>query len=380
LNILKEIEKTSYFKSLNWRAISETITLTSDLIRYFYGRWNWEDLSQNPTVSIEIMREYVDSLDWNNISINYIEKLLTKDLLTEFQNKWNFKTLSINKSLTVDLIKEFGVYTNKTLEGRWNLERLCKNPVFVNNLDLVKTYRSEIYFLEMSPCLKSIDVIREYKDVSNWFYISENIEMLNVNIILEFLKYWDFKTLGNNSNIGSLTDVISEINTILIQDIDKLRDFWDALSNNPSLTEKTIIHFSEGKYWNWARLSSNPSLSPRVIKYFFTANNQYMGYRNIYSIDDNKALDKLTVEDYMELPSLNNKMPSILASKISYSKISLPHIPSKIVFGTLFFDYACKDLNDMFSNTIKNSTNDFYIYNLDPYIISDLSKIITVFM
>jgi hypothetical protein len=387
LDVLKEIQKTSHFQNLNWKSISKKIILNPDLITYFDGRWDWNFLCSNDSITPDILlyiNNYPDKLNWDNLSHIYVNKKLTKDLLISFKDKWNFNILSLNKLLTSDLIIEFGIYTDSNSDGRWSLSGLYQNPVFINNLDLLKKhyhYLGESFLFSGSQFITSIDVIRFYRDNLNWNFISSNITNLSVDIIREFntpISYWKWEYLGLNSDIGSKIDVLKEIVSILsTSSSGDSYDFFRNLSQNASLTDETIMEFCNSqKCLNSFFLSSNTCISRKIIKYFSLSE-----FWNKDLLSNNVAISKLTFQDYMELPLPKLSDPkNKFDYKIIYSKISLDNIPSEIIFSTLFFDYAVSSLDDKIKTVIKRNQDDFYQYNLNRYTIFDLASLIILFL
>jgi hypothetical protein len=100
-NIIKKEEDISQY---DWLMISETISLSEELIIEFKKEVNWPRISAYQTLSEEFIRLYSDLIIWEQLSKNHT---LSESLIRGNIHKINWREVSNNHCISEEFIRDF---------------------------------------------------------------------------------------------------------------------------------------------------------------------------------------------------------------------------------------------------------------------------------
>ncbi|MDE6809009.1 MAG: hypothetical protein K2J42_02840 [Muribaculaceae bacterium] len=97
---MEPITKNEFLNSVleaeAWKEISQSESLSMDMLEKYVDKLDWDEVSGNTKVlwTIDGINKFINRIDWDEFSRSCSDHLICESVLMKFSNRWDWKALS----------------------------------------------------------------------------------------------------------------------------------------------------------------------------------------------------------------------------------------------------------------------------------------------
>lgn len=97
---MEPITKNEFLNSVleaeAWKEISQSESLSMDMLEKYADKLDWDEVSGNTKVlwTIDGINKFINRIDWDEFSRSCSDHLICESVLMKFSNRWDWEALS----------------------------------------------------------------------------------------------------------------------------------------------------------------------------------------------------------------------------------------------------------------------------------------------
>lgn len=129
---MEPITKNEFLNSVleaeAWKEISQSESLSMDMLEKYADKLDWDEVSGNTKVlwTIDGINKFIYRIDWDEFSRSCSDHLICESVLMKFSNRWDWKALS-NRDCFYNNWSLLEKFTDKAdwseIITNWNIEK-----------------------------------------------------------------------------------------------------------------------------------------------------------------------------------------------------------------------------------------------------------------
>lgn len=129
---MEPITKNEFLNSVleaeAWKEISQSESLSMDILEKYADKLDWDEVSGNTKVlwTIEGINKFINRIDWDEFSRSCSDHLICESVLMKFSNRWDWEALS-NRDCFYNNWSLLEKFTDKAdwseIITNWNIEK-----------------------------------------------------------------------------------------------------------------------------------------------------------------------------------------------------------------------------------------------------------------
>lgn len=129
---MEPITKNEFLNSVleaeAWKEISQSESLSMDMLEKYADKLDWDEVSGNTKVlwTIDGINKFINRIDWDEFSRSCSDHLICESVLMKFSNRWDWEALS-NRDCFYNNWSLLEKFTDKAdwseIITNWNIEK-----------------------------------------------------------------------------------------------------------------------------------------------------------------------------------------------------------------------------------------------------------------